>query len=128
MQLVEFECSALNCEDLIMSKRLYVGNMSYSTTQETLASLFSSYGDVISVNIIVDRDTSQSKGFGFVEMDDAANCDKAISELAGKEVDGRKIRVNYAEEKKAQDRSNFNRNRASRRFDHNNNRRRNGEY
>ncbi len=111
-----------------MSKRLYVGNMSYSTTQETLASLFSSYGDVISVNIIVDRDTSQSKGFGFVEMDDAANCDKAISELAGKEVDGRKIRVNYAEEKKAQDRSNFNRNRAYRRFDHNNNRHRNGEY
>ena len=90
-----------------MSKRLYVGNLSYATTQDTLSSLFSAYGNVVSATIIIDRDTNQSKGFGFVEMEDPAETDKAIAKLAGKEVDGRKIRVNYAEEKKPRERSGF---------------------
>ena len=51
-----------------MSKRLYVGNLSYATTQDTLSSLFSAYGNVVSATIIIDRDTNQSKGFGFVEI------------------------------------------------------------
>lgn len=92
-----------------MSKRLYVGNLSYSTTQDTLSSLFSAYGNVVSATIIIDRDTSQSKGFGFVEMEDSAETDKAIAELADKEIDGRKIRVNYAEEKKPRSRAEFSR-------------------
>lgn len=83
-----------------MSKRIYIGNLSFTTTDETLASLFSAYGEVISATIIKDRDTSQSKGFGFVEMDDDADCEGAIAQLGGKEVDGRRVRVNYAEEKR----------------------------
>ncbi len=83
-----------------MSKRLYVGNLSFTTVQETLESIFSRYGTVEKAEIVFDRDTNQSKGFGFVSMADDANCGRAIDELAGKEVDGRKIRVNYAEEKK----------------------------
>ena len=82
-----------------MSKKVYVGNLNYSTTEDTLQGLFAAYGDVLSVAIIKDRYTQQSKGFGFVEManDDAAA--KAIGELNGREVDGRKVRVNEAEDK-----------------------------
>ena len=84
-----------------MSKRLYAGNLSYSTVAETLTSLFSQFGGVVSAEIIADRDTGQSKGFGFVEMEDTADTDQAIAKLSGKEVDGRKIRVNYAEERRS---------------------------
>ena len=84
-----------------MSKRLYAGNLSYSTVAETLTSLFSQFGGVVSAEIISDRDTGQSKGFGFVEMEDTADCDQAIAKLSGREVDGRKIRVNYAEERRS---------------------------
>lgn len=97
-----------------MSKRLYIGNMSYATTEDTLSSLFSAYGEVVSATIIMDRDTGQSKGFGFVELADDAGASKAIAELSGKEVDGRKVRVNYAEEKKPSDRSGFGRDRGER--------------
>ncbi len=82
-----------------MSKRIYVGNLSYSTKEETLNEYFSIYGEVVSAVIIKDRDTQQSKGFGFVEMSDDAAAEKAISELNGRELDGRKVRVNEAEEK-----------------------------
>lgn len=78
-----------------MSTRIYVGNLSYKTTENDLASLFEQVGQVDSVNIITDRDTGRSKGFGFVEMgsDDA---EKAIAELNGKEIDGRSLTVNEA--------------------------------
>jgi len=82
-----------------MAKKIYVGNLSYTTTEETLKDYFSSYGEVLSSTVIKDRDTNQSKGFGFVELSDESNADKAIAELSGKEIDGRRIRVNYAEEK-----------------------------
>ena len=109
-----------------MSKRLYVGNLSYATTQDTLSSLFSAYGNVVSATIIIDRDTNQSKGFAFVEMEDSAETDKAIAELAGTDVDGRHLRVNYAAETKRRERSGFSRD-SGRRFG-SNNRRRNGDY
>ncbi len=83
-----------------MSKRIYIGNLSFTTNEETLTDLFGAYGEVVSATIIKDRDTNQSKGFGFVEMGDDSDCDGAISQLGGKEVDGRRVRVNYAEEKK----------------------------
>ena len=78
-----------------MSTRIYVGNLSYKTTENDLASLFEQVGQVDSVNIITDRDTGRSKGFGFVEMgsDDA---EKAIAQLNGAEVDGRSLTVNEA--------------------------------
>ena len=82
-----------------MSKKIYVGNLNYSTTEDTLQGQFASYGDVLSVAIIKDRYTQQSKGFGFVEMADDAAAERAIGELNGREIDGRKVRVNEAEDK-----------------------------
>jgi RNA recognition motif-containing protein len=82
-----------------MSKKIYVGNLNYATTEDTLSSLFAQYGEVVSSVIIKDRYTEQSKGFGFIEMADDAAADAAIATLNGKEVDGRRVRVNVAEEK-----------------------------
>ncbi len=82
-----------------MSKKIYVGNLSYSTTEETLRGQFVAFGEVLSVAIIKDRYTQQSKGFGFVEMADDDAAAKAIGELNGREIDGRKVRVNEAEDK-----------------------------
>src|SRR5215471_16325662 len=78
-----------------MRKRIYVGNLSYQTTENDLADLFGQLGEVASASIITDRDTGRSKGFGFVEMgsDDA---DKAIAQLNGSELDGRTLTVNEA--------------------------------
>lgn len=78
-----------------MSKKLYVGNLSFQTQESDLDALFAEFGEVESVRIITDRTTGQSRGFGFVELsDDAAR--KAIEELNGKEVDGRALTVNEA--------------------------------
>ena len=82
-----------------MSKKIYVGNLNYATTEDTLSSLFSQYGEVVSSVIIKDRYTEQSKGFGFIEMADDSAADAAIATLNGKEVDGRRVRVNVAEDK-----------------------------
>ena len=86
-----------------MSKKIYVGNLNYATTEETLNNTFSTYGEVVSAVVIKDRDTQQSKGFGFVELADESAADKAIAELNGKELDGRRVRVNVAEERQRRD-------------------------
>lgn len=78
-----------------MSKRIYVGNLSYQTTESDLTNLFEQVGQVDSVNIITDRDTGRSKGFGFVEMS-AEDADKAIAQFNGTEVNGRSLTVNEA--------------------------------
>lgn len=78
-------------------KRIYIGNMNFSTTEESIKNLFSKYGDIDSVEIIKDKYTEQSKGFGFVEMSDD-DAEKAISALNGKDFEGRRIRVNFAQE------------------------------
>jgi RNA recognition motif-containing protein len=78
-----------------MSKRIYVGNLSYQTTENDLNNLFGQVGDVESVNIITDRDTGRSKGFGFVEMGNE-DAEKAIAQLNGTELNGRSITVNEA--------------------------------
>ena len=80
-----------------MSKKIYVGNLSWNTTENGLNDLFSQYGEVISVRIITDRDTNRSKGFGFVEMADDNAAEAAISTFNGSDLDGRNIRVNEAE-------------------------------
>ena len=79
--------------------KLYVGNLPWSTGEAEIEEMFSAIGAVSSANVITDRDTGRSRGFGFVEMsnDDAK---RAIEELNGNEVDGRAIRVNEAEEKR----------------------------
>lgn len=71
--------------------------MNFSTTEESIKNLFSKYGTVDSVEIIKDKYTEQSKGFGFVEMSDD-DAEKAISSLNGKDFEGRRIRVNFAQE------------------------------
>jgi len=75
---------------------IYVGNLAYSTTEEELKEAFEAYGQVTSVNIIKDQYSNQSKGFGFVEMADAAASQAAISGLNGKEMHGRTLAVNEA--------------------------------
>jgi cold-inducible RNA-binding protein len=77
------------------SKKLYVGNLNFNCGDEELHNLFSQYGNVISARIIKDRDTGKSKGFGFVEMDDA-DADNAIQNLNGFSLSGRAINVNEA--------------------------------
>jgi len=78
-----------------MSKRIYVGNLSYQTTEDDISNLFGQIGEVESANIITDRDTGRSKGFGFVEMGNE-DADKAIAQLNGSELNGRSITVNEA--------------------------------
>ena len=76
-----------------MGKKLYVGNLSYSTTVSVLEELFSSIGEVTAVNLITDRMTGRSRGFAFVEMAESADAQKAIAELSGRDVDGRALKV-----------------------------------
>jgi RNA recognition motif-containing protein len=87
--------------------QIYVGNMSYGTTEESLTALFSQYGEVSSVKLITDRETGRAKGFGFVAMDDNSAALKAIEELNGKEVDGRTLRINEAKPKEERPRREF---------------------
>lgn len=79
-----------------MGTRLYVGNLSYSVQDQTLEQLFSEYGQVKSAQVVQDRDTGRSKGFGFVEMSDGAQAQAAIQGLNLKEVEGRCLTVNEA--------------------------------
>jgi RNA recognition motif-containing protein len=79
-----------------MGKKLYVGNLTYGVTDSTLAQLFEGHGTVQSAQVIMDRDTGRSKGFGFVEMGSDAEAKAAIQALNGKEVEGRALTVNEA--------------------------------
>lgn len=79
-----------------MSKKLYVGGLSYDTSDNSLETLFAQVGPVYSVQVIIDRDSGRSKGFGFVEMDNDADADNAISQLNGTSFEGRAITVNEA--------------------------------
>ena len=79
------------------SMNIYVGNLSYSITEDSLRSLFSEFGDIESAKVISDRHSGQSKGFGFVDMPSNSEADKAIKALNGKFVDGRNIKVNPAD-------------------------------
>ena len=83
-----------------MSKKIYVGNLSFSSTEEELRAVFERHGDVASVKVITDRDTGRSRGFAFVEMDDASAADDAIRALDGSELGGRSLRVNEAQDKR----------------------------
>jgi RNA recognition motif-containing protein len=82
-----------------MSTNLYVGNLTFSTSESELEGLFTPYGSVSRASIITDRETGRSRGFGFVEMDDDAAAQQAIDELNGKDVNGRALTVNKARER-----------------------------
>ena len=79
-----------------MGKKLYVGNLSYSVTSDTLQQLFSAHGKVMTADVIMDRESGRSKGFGFVEMSTDAEAAAAIAATNGTEVDGRALTVNEA--------------------------------
>ena len=87
-----------------MAKKLYVGNLSYNTTEDGLRNLFSGFGSVASAKIIFDRETGNSKGFGFIEMGSDEEANAAIAGVNGRELDGRQIRVNEAMDKPRRDR------------------------
>ncbi len=85
---------------------IFVGNLAYSITESDLRALFEEFGELQSAKLITDRESGRSRGFGFVEMENA-DADAAIKALNGKDIDGRNIKVNQAEERKS---------RSSRRF------------
>lgn len=82
-----------------MSTNLYVGNLTFNTDSSDLETLFGEHGTVTRAQVITDRDTGRSRGFGFVEMGSAEDAEKAIAELNGKSVDGRQLTVNVAKER-----------------------------
>ena len=84
-----------------MSTRIYVGNLSFDTTEQTLSAAFEDNGrEVRSVDVIMDRDTGRPRGFAFVEMGNEADAEAAIAALDGTELDGRNLRVNVAQERR----------------------------
>jgi RNA recognition motif-containing protein len=97
------ECSVLGAlfdgissKEHAMSANIYVGNLSFNTSTSQLEGLFAEYGEVTKAQVVTDRDTGQSRGFGFVEMANQEQAQKAISAIHGTEVDGRQLKVNEA--------------------------------
>jgi RNA recognition motif-containing protein len=82
-----------------MASKLYVGNLSYQTEQESLRNLFTQFGEVVSATILTDRDTGRSRGFGFVEMGSEDAASAAMQALNGTEFEGRTLKVNEARER-----------------------------
>jgi RNA recognition motif-containing protein len=86
-----------------MSTKLYVGNLSFNTSSQDLETMFAEAGTVQSANIVEDRETGRSRGFGFVEMSSKEEAQTAISSFDGKEVDGRNLKVNEAKPRENRD-------------------------
>jgi cold-inducible RNA-binding protein len=83
-----------------MSTNIYVGNLTFDTDSAQLESLFAQYGEVTKAQVVADRDTGRSRGFGFVEMSNDEEAQAAISALNGKDVGGRQLNVNVAKERR----------------------------
>lgn len=83
-----------------MSKKIYIGNLPFSATEQDLRGLFETHGEIDSVNVIMDRETGRARGFAFVEMAEASAADNAIRALDGSDMGGRSLRVNEAEDKR----------------------------
>ena len=92
-------------------QKVFVGSLTYSTTEDQINKLFAEVGTVVSAKVITDRDTGQSKGFAFVEMSTDAEAQAAVDKLNGQEVDGRQIVVSIARPKTDSPRPSFNRSR-----------------
>ncbi len=86
-----------------MSKRLYVGNLSWTTTDDSLKESMGRFGEVVDSKVITDRETGRSRGFGFVTFSAGEAADSAVSEMDGTDLDGRTIRVNEAHERPQRD-------------------------
>jgi RNA recognition motif-containing protein len=94
-----FSALQIQKEDKSQMKNIFVGNLSFSSTEQDIRRLFEAYGQVDRVNIVTDRDSGQPRGFGFVEMSDNSEGDRAIAALNGHEVGGRALNVNEARPK-----------------------------
>jgi len=79
-----------------MPQKIFVGGLSFSTTNEALHQLFAQYGTVVSASVVTDRDTGRSRGFGFVEMASEDEAKRAVGQLSGKEFEGRRLNVDFA--------------------------------
>lgn len=90
-----------------MATKLFVGSLSYNTTDATLEEFFAQVGSVVSAKVIMDRDSGRSKGFGFVEMSSEDEAKKAVAELNGKELDGRQVNVSEARPQENRERRSF---------------------
>lgn len=90
-----------------MSKKLYVGGLSWNTTDDGLQEAFSRFGEVIEAKVITDRETGRSRGFGFVTFQDNSAADAAVAEMNGKQLDDRTIKVNEAQERAPRPRGGF---------------------
>ena len=99
-----------------MATKLFVGNLSFNTTEGDVLDLFKQAGNVTSCNLIVDKFTSKSRGFAFVEMGTQEEATKAIAELSGKELDGRALTVNEAKPREDRPRGDFGGGRGDRKF------------
>jgi len=88
-----------------MATNIYVGNLSYNVTQDQLGDLFAQHGTVLSAKIVMDQFTNRSKGFGFVEMENAAAGNAAITALNGMNLDNRELKVNIAKDREPRERS-----------------------
>ncbi len=97
-------CISSVWEKAIMSKKLFVGNLPFSSTEDSIKELFSRFGEVLSVKIPTDRISGRSRGFGFVEME---NADAAVSELNNFFIEGRNIKVDFAQERSRGNRAGF---------------------
>ena len=84
-----------------MGKKLFVGGLSWGTNDDTLREAFSRFGSISEARVIMDRETGRSRGFGFITFDDDHDAVNAMNEMNGKEIDGRSIKVNEAQEKPA---------------------------
>jgi RNA recognition motif-containing protein len=98
------ETQRRNSCELFVAARIYVGNLSFNSSEDDLRELFESHGKVQSVSVITDRDTGRSRGFGFVEMDSDSSAEAAIRALDGTSLDGRSLRVSKAQERARSDR------------------------
>jgi RNA recognition motif-containing protein len=83
-----------------LSKKLYIGNIPFTATEDELRALFEQHGSVASVNVITDRETGRPRGFAFVEMDDASAAEEAMRALDGSDLGGRSLRVNEAQDRR----------------------------
>lgn len=96
MQLDEMEGETGGREPLVEETKLFVGNLSWNTTDDSLGEAFSKFGNVLNARVVCDRFTGKSRGFGFIEYETAGAADDALEEMNGMEVDGRSIRVDRA--------------------------------
>jgi RNA recognition motif-containing protein len=87
--------------------KIYVGNLSYSTSSEGLREVFEEFGSVDSAEVVMDRNTNRSRGFGFVEMSNGDEAQAAINALNGKDIDGRALNVSEARPKRTESRSSY---------------------